>query len=397
MVAGTVVPGWEPLAETLDRVVAADGRGGAALCVYHRGGPVVDVWTGAADAAGTPWHEDSLAMSFSTTKGVTATALHLCVDRGLLDYDDPVAQHWPAFGSHGKEAITVRQVLCHEAGLYDLSSIVSTPEQLLDWDAMIRAIEGMTPAYPPGSENAYHGVTFGYLVGELVRRVSGTGIRELVQRELVAPLGLDGLFVGTPAAEHHRVVELLGPDGAAGTDPEALVALAAQMGLTVRPELVLAALPPFVFEIGQGPRWLEAPIPAGNGCFTARSLARMYACLAAGGELDGVRLLSAATLERATAVQNTRPDLVIVFPMHWRLGYHGVMTTAGVLERAFGHNGFGGSGAWADPERQLAIAYTLNALGSAIAGDARFMELGGVAVRLAAETSAPTAPQGTIR
>jgi CubicO group peptidase (beta-lactamase class C family) len=141
-------------------------------------------------------------------------------------------------------------------------------------------------------------------------------------------------------------------------------------------------LPAFAVEIGTAES-LEVPIPAGNGCFTARSLARMYAALAGGGELDGVRLLGPETIRRASEVQNTRPDLVIAFPMSWRLGYHGVLTSAGVLEAGFGHNGLGGSGAWADPDRGLAIAYVLNALGSALAGDMRFVGLGGAAVRCA--------------
>jgi CubicO group peptidase (beta-lactamase class C family) len=140
-------------------------------------------------------------------------------------------------------------------------------------------------------------------------------------------------------------------------------------------------LPAELLAIRRDDAWVEKPMPSGNGCFTARSLARMYACLAAGGELDGVRLLSDKAIERAIEPQNARPDLILGFPMQWRLGYHGVITSAGVLPRAFGHNGYGGSGAWADPDRELAVGYTLSALGNALAGDTRFMDLGGAAVR----------------
>ncbi|MBA2325586.1 MAG: beta-lactamase family protein, partial [Actinobacteria bacterium] len=173
MVQGAYDAAFEPVAARLDALVGALGRGGAAVCVYYRGRPVVDVWTGAADDAGNPWREDSLAVSYSTTKGVVATALHVCVDRGLLDYDDRVAEHWTGFGRNGKEDITVRQVLCHEAGLFDVASFLTGPDMVLDWEAMIAGVEAMAPAFEPGTANGYHAVTFGFLVGELVRRVSG--------------------------------------------------------------------------------------------------------------------------------------------------------------------------------------------------------------------------------
>jgi CubicO group peptidase (beta-lactamase class C family) len=320
---------------------------------------------------------------------VVATALHICVDRGRLDYDDRVAEHWPEFGRNGKEDITVRQVLCHEAGLYDVASFLRDPDMVLEWDAMVAGIEAMAPAFEPGTANGYHAVTFGFLVGELVRRVSGLGISEFIQREIAEPLGLDGCHVGLPRDQHGRLVQILPPTGrdarALLDDPGAMVRLAEALGLTVRPDLIVAALPPTLLEAHVTPEWVEAPMPSGNGCFTARSLARMYAALANGGEVDGIRLVSEKTVARATEVQNDRPDLVIAFPMMWRLGYHGVITTAGAPEQAFGHFGFGGSGAWGDPERELSVALTLNALGSALAGDNRLLELGGAAMRAAEE------------
>jgi CubicO group peptidase (beta-lactamase class C family) len=377
-------PAFAPVAEELDRVVAADGQGGGAVAVYHRGRKVVDVWAGSRDAAGTPWDPDTLAVSFSTTKGVTSTALHLCVDRGLIDYDDRVAKHWPEFAANGKEAITVRQVLCHEAGLYDFTAIASRPEDALDWDRMMRGIEQMRPAYEPGTENAYHAVTFGWLVGELVQRVSGMKFSEFIEQELASALDLDGCYIGLPSSEATRVAELISPDYSAtlDRDPDEFVALAASMGFTVHPEIIRRALPPFIVE-GGALDPVSAPVPAGNGCFTARSLARLYAALAGGGEIDGIRLLGEETIRRAGEVQNTRPDLVLAFPMQWRLGYHGVFTAAGVIDTAFGHNGLGGSGAWADPARDLSVGYTLNALGSLITGDLRFITIGGAAVTCA--------------
>jgi CubicO group peptidase (beta-lactamase class C family) len=382
MAQGTWEPGFDEVVTTLDAQVA-DSGGGAAICVYDHGRPVVDAWTGAGGDPGEEWQSDSLAVSYSTTKGVTSTALHICVDRQLLDYDDRVADHWPEFAQNGKDAITVRQVLCHEAGLYDVASFLERPEQILDWDAMIAGLEGMPPAFEPGTNNGYHAVTFGFLVGEIIRRVSGVGITEFVQANIAEPLGLDGCYVGLPPSEHGRLVPTIAPPdaGELARDPGAMLRIAQSLGLEIHPDLIAAALPPELLATRSDDAWVEKPMPSGNGCFTARSLARMYACLAAGGELDGVPLLSERTIARAIEPQNLRPDLILGFPMQWRLGYHGVITSAGVLPRAFGHNGYGGSGAWADPDRELAVGYTLSALGSALAGDTRFMDLGGAAVR----------------
>ncbi len=384
MIDGTWDPAFGEVADLLDRQLTGAGRGGAAVSVYWRGTKVVDVWGGFFDNEGTPWREDTMCMSFSTTKGVTATALHICIDRGLLDYDDLVSKHWPEFARDGKETITVRHVLADEAGLYDVVSMLDSPEQLLDWGAMIAAIERSRPAFEPGTANAYHAVTFGYLVGELIARVSGRGISEFVQTEIAAPLGLDGCFIGLPAAELHRVSPMMLSAGASITAGSgALGELAAAMGYELSPERVEAALAVEVArDIMLDPASLAHPIPAANGVFTARSLARMYAALAADGELDGVRLLSPETLARATEVQNDRPDLVIVFPMHWRLGYHLVFTAAGELPNGFGHSGLGGSGGWADPDRQLAVAMTVNRMGNSISADDRFLTIGGAAVQV---------------
>jgi CubicO group peptidase (beta-lactamase class C family) len=384
MADGTWDPAFEEVVSTLEAQVIESG-GGAAVCVYQRGRPVGDAWTGVADTAGSPWQRDNLSVSYSTTKGVTSTALHVCVDRQLLDYDDRVAEHWPEFGQNGKDDITIRQVLCHEAGLYDVACFLEGPDQIVDWEAMVAGLEKMTPAHEPGTANGYHAVTYGFIVGEVVRRVSGLGITDFVRTQIAEPLALDGCHVGLPPEQFGRLVETVSaPDAAALTrDPTAMLRMAESLGLTLRPELIAAALPPAILEPRDDPAWLEQPMPSGNGCFTARSLARMYACLAAGGELDGVHLLSDKTIARAIEPQNNRPDLILGFPMQWRLGYHGVLTSAAVLERGFGHNGYGGSGAWGDPDRELAVGYTLNALGKNLAGDTRFMDLGGAAVRAA--------------
>jgi CubicO group peptidase (beta-lactamase class C family) len=382
MADGTWEPDFEEVVTTLDAQVIESG-GGAAVCVYHQGRPVVDAWAGVADKSGSPWRSDTLALSYSTTKGVTSTALHLCVDRQLLDYDDRVADHWPEFAQNGKDAITVRQVLCHEAGLFDVASLLERPEQINDWDAMVAGLERMRPAHVPGTNNGYHAVTFGFIVGEIIRRVSGFGITEFVRTQIAGPLGLDGCYIGLPREEFGRLAQTVSaPDTAElSRDPAAMVRVAERLGLTLRPELIAAALPASLLEPREDPAWIEQPMPSGNGCFTARSLARVYACLTGGGELESVQLLSDKTIARAIEPQNDRPDLILGFPMQWRLGFHGVLTSAAALPRGFGHNGYGGSGAWGDPDRELAVGYTINALGKNLAADTRFMDLGGAAVR----------------
>jgi CubicO group peptidase (beta-lactamase class C family) len=378
------------VADTLSRQVRRSGRG-AAVCVYHRGRKVVDLWAGARDEHGRPWRADTLAMSFSTTKGVVATALHVLADRGLLDYDDPVAKHWPEFGQNGKKRITVRDVLSHRSGLPGVRSLVDRAERLLDWDYMIRALERARPMLRPGGDPAYHAFTFGWLAGEIVQRVAGRPLVDVLRKEIAEPLRLDDVHIGTrdPAVRErvaslgswrpHTIVQnLLGSRPLAG----ALSALYRAVRLPVDPLLMQEALIPsddasLMFE----PRALDAPVPAANGLFTARALARMYAALANGGELQGVRLLSKDTLARATAVQTRKADRVLVLPMHWRLGYHSAFTTIGRLETGFGHFGYGGSGAWADPQRELAFAMINNSLGGGPFGDIRIAELGTAALR----------------
>jgi len=400
-VHGTYSPGFAPLAQLLHDIVEQYGGGGA-VCVYHRGVPVVDVWAGMADR-GIRWERDTMAPSFSTTKGVAATALHIMVDRGLLDYDDRVCRYWPEFAQAGKGDITVRQVLAHQSGLYHIRQMIDHADDMLDWERVIHALERATPVHPPGERTGYHGLTFGYLVGEIIQRVSGKSFSEVVRKEIAEPLGLDGCYIGAPGDALPRAAKLLRAPSVTRAltapilrDRVLMQSLAtfAQLaqrllnmgGVPVDVESLLDALAPrgiagFDFS---APETLRATIPAANGLFTARSLARMYAALAAGGELDGVRLLSPNTLFRATERQEpTRHHLVIPFDMGWRLGYHSVLTTRGFLPEAFGHFGLGGSGAFACPIRQLSVALIVNSgLGSPF-GDLRIIRTGGTATACA--------------
>ena len=407
----TPVFGWahadfEALVSLAGRLVDEQG-GGAAICVYHRGRPVADLWAGQRDSDGRPWLADTLAPSFSTTKGVASTVLHVMVDRGLIDYDAPVCRYWPEFAAKGKQDITVRHVLTHRAGLYHIRRMIDHAERLLDWEYVIHALERAEPLHPPGERTGYHGLTFGFLVGELVQRVTGQPFSQTLHEVLAQPLGLDGLFIGAPEAAIQRAASLHWPRRAVrsltheqiSTTRLAAVLRAGQKvlrlgGLQLDGRSVLDALAPHGIDhidFSAGPT-LSATIPAANGLFTARSLARLYAALAAGGTLDGVRILSPATFARATERQGrTRRLHVIPFDMGWRLGYHGVLTTRGILPRAFGHFGLGGSGAWADPDHQLAVALIVNrGIGSPF-GDLRILRVGATALTCAGSRAEPAA------
>jgi len=397
---GSLHPSFDRLAKCLREQIDST-PGGAAVCIYHRGEKVVDLWGGFRDSSRRPWVEDTMSPSFSTTKGIASTLLHMMVDRGLLEYDDRVATHWPEFAQAGKDEITVRQILAHQSGLYHIRQMIDGADRMLDWDYMIHAIEQAEPVHEPGTRTGYHGLTFGYLVGEILQRVTGTGFAELVRRELAEPLGLDGLYVGAPTNELHRAAELIWPKrniikpvlprGVA----RRVVSMSAPafregsrlLGLQVDLESILDALAPRgigTFDFSANAT-LEASIPAANGLFTARSLAKVYAALACGGEIDGVRLLSSHTLHRATRRQQGGSEglMVIPFDMRWRLGYHGVFTTVGSPRHAFGHFGFGGSGAWADPSRELALALIVNSGIGTPFGDLRIARISAAALQAA--------------
>jgi len=392
MLKGYVHPDFWSVARLLKSFIPRTGTGGAAVAAYHRGEKVVDLWGGTRDETGSRWEEDTISLSYSTTKGVASTALHMLVDRGELDYDDPVARYWPEFSAEGKGAITVRQLMCHEAGLYDISSMVNHANEMLDWKRMTEVLAKAAPIHPPGAAHGYHGLTYGWLVGELVQRISGKTFSEFLATEIAGPLDLDGLFVGLPEDAMHRRAKLI----QAALTSDAALERRRKFGRGADRFLKVLRVPVDLLEsaaalIPVGMEELDfnsevvaaACIPAVNGIFTARSLARLYAVLANGGELDGVRLLGPETLARATQVQNRGLDRVVPLPMHWRLGYHRVFAPFRNVQRAFGHFGFGGSGAWADPHRNLSVALTLNhGIGTPF-GDSRMARVGAAAIKAA--------------
>jgi CubicO group peptidase (beta-lactamase class C family) len=398
MLHGFVHPDFDKVSGVLRKILPKRGPGGAAVCVYHKGEKVVDCWGGTRDHSGAPWQEDTLSISFSTTKGVASTLLHVHADRGLIDYDAPVAEYWPEFAQGGKENTTVRQVMCHEAGLYAVWDMVEHGREMLDWDLVTRRIAEAEPRHAPGLHHGYHALTYGWLVGEIVRRVTGNKpFPELLESELARPLGLEGLYCGVPDDQKHRCATLMAkgldgsPEQKKATTQKILDRAArwqkrlAALGFRYDPSESIAALTaPGMEDLDfNSDEFRAASIPAANGMFTARSLARLYACLAQGGELDGVRLLSYDTLRRATEQQNRGAGKVIPISMRWRLGYHRVFAVRAKVPGGFGHFGFGGSGAWADPQRQLAVALTVNSGVGTPFGDTRIARIGGAAVRCA--------------
>ena len=383
---GYVHPGFTPVATAFRHQIGRT-TGGAAVAVYHRGQLVVDLWGGRRDDTGAAWERDSLAMCFSTTKGLTSTALHLLADRGLVRYDAPVAEYWPEFAAGGKARVTVAHLLTHSAGLHRIRSIIDRAERMLDWDHMVDALARATPAYEPGTRNGYHALTYGWLVGEVVRRVSGQPLDHFVQSEIAEPLGLDGLYLGCPPDQRHRVAPLE-PMGHLAVGPGPLRAVGRRVGVQlgkaaslvrspVNPRRMINALAPRGIEdVLYSAKIMDAAVPAANGFFTARSLARMYALIGGGGTLDGVTLLSPTTVAEMGVIRSYRRDLVVVMPMRWRYGYHVVGTTRGRIDAAFGHFGFGGSGGWADPSRELAVAMVCNRGTGTPIGDVRLLRLG---------------------
>ena len=363
-VRGTTIPEFAPVAETFGRLIGR-GAGGGALVVRMRGETVVDLCAGHADRDGwRPWSPDTLAISFSTTKGVASTVLHRLADRGLWHEDDRVATHWPAFGAGGKGTVTVRELLTHRAGLYSVEAVARRAEDLLDHVLMEDRLAARAVTAPT-RRSAYHAITYGWLVSGLVRRLTGRGLAELVRSELAEPLGSDGLHLGAPAAVRERVAEPVG---------RALERLGAA-AQWLRPLWTRSRVPRATIEAlhvdgfhrlfeGRRPPIWDAEMPAVNGTFSADGLARMYGALANSGTDSGAALLSVQRTHELGRVQLRSPDAVLGLRMRWRLGYHQAFGAGPAAPKAFGHYGFGGSGGWADPELGLSVGFVTNRIGS---------------------------------
>ena len=382
--SGYVAPGFEGVREAFDDNFVTHGEVGAAVAVYVDGQKVVDLWGGTADdEAGTPYDEGTLQLVFSTTKGITALCASLLAQRGLLDVDAPVAEYWPEFAAGGKAEVPVKWLLSHQVGLPYVDAELSL-EQVLAWDPVVEALAAQVPLWEPGTGHGYHAVTYGWLVGEVIRRITGRSVGRFVADELSAPLGLD-LWVGLPDDKQHLVAPLTthGPRNGSAPSPIGMEGkdLASMIKEFLGPDaLVLKALdgvPGLLAQEGMfnRPEVRAAEIPAANGVSNARSLAKLFAATIGEIDHDGITvgpLLTPEQTAAAIAVQSSGPDKVLMFETVFGLGYmiSSPFSPYGGV-RGFGHSGAGGSMAFADPDAGVAFGYVMNRMLANLAGDPR--------------------------
>ncbi|HEY1521125.1 MAG TPA: serine hydrolase domain-containing protein [Solirubrobacteraceae bacterium] len=328
MVQGKVAPGFEGVREAFANCFSDLGETGAAFAAFAEGRVVVDLW------GGDGFERDSLVNVYSVSKPMAAFCVLVLVDRGALSLEDPVARHWPEFAQAGKERVTVRQLLSHQAGLAALRE-PQPHETIFDWDRVCALLAAEPPLWEPGTAHGEHALFYGHLCGELVRRIDGRSLGTFWREEVAEPWALD-FHIGIRAPDLARVVDLTGeiPTSADGL-----------YGMAI-------SNPPGLRDLNvvNGERWRTSEIPAVNGHGSAIAVARFYAGLAAGGELDGVRLVSPATVAAMTAGELTGPDLVFEDELTWGLGVW-------VEPDGYGMGGLGGSVGMADPELGLAEAY----------------------------------------
>ena len=378
-ISGTVHPDFEPVREAFAENFAARSDVGAAFCAYVDGEKVVDLWGGEA-RPGVPWAEDTLCLVWSTTKGATALVAQILADRRLLDVDAPVARYWPEFATHGKDAVTVWHVLTHAAGLpfWEGYRELVHHDSTKGWertDDIAAALAAAPPVWEPGTKHGEHALTYGWLVGEIVRRITGKTLGTYFREEVAEPLGLD-FWIGLPAGHHRRVADLLQPPTLA--EPELAEMMAELMAPDALTGQALLVGPrgglEHLAEVANSANYRAAEIPASNAITDARSLARMYAMLARGGELDGVRIVSPESVAAHAAEQFRGYDVVLVSDKRYGLGYMRPCPPAEVFgpnDEAFGHPGLGGSLGFADPVAKVGYGYVMNQMMPGIQVDPR--------------------------
>lgn len=355
--------------EAFARNFAEAGEAGASVAVALDGELAVDLWAGRADREGArPWRRDTVVCVYSTTKGMVALAAHLLAERGLLDLEAPVAAVWPEFARAGKERLPVRQLLTHEAGLPVIDADLPAGAEL-DWATMTDALARQAPVWPPGERQGYHTATFGWLVGEVVRRASGRTVGTFIREEIAGPLGVDFLL-GFGPEEDGRVADLLRARGATPAASSALAkAMADPHSLTARSFNLAPGGP------GKGPNsraFRTSEQPSANGHTNARALAAIYGALAAGGVWRGHRLARADTVRRMAEARTLGEDAILRMPVRRSLGFMLPVQGTGDARgpNAFGHAGMGGSLGFADPDAGIGFGYAMNQLwASTLDGD----------------------------
>jgi len=358
--------------DTFSRVWSIGKTGGGALAVYDHGVPVVDVWCGTRDAHGElPWTESTSSVIYSASKGLSSIVIHRLADRGLIDYDAPVAQYWPEFGAEGKSRITVREVLTHTAGLSQLDRIARSSDDLLDHDLMQQKLADSGRDVLAGKP-AYHALSIGWLLAGIAKAVTGKDMRTLYDDELCNPLGITELSLGRPAESSGVVV-------ADYVDPARLFSAVCRDNVLSRgvglPLPLGGALTRSIY-IGPGTakllcepekHLLDTQMPAANAISTARAMGKIYAALATDGTVGSGRLLSAESVRLMNGKRRSARDRVLGLPMSWNMGFH--RSPVPGPASGFGHVGASGCFGWADPDSGLSVGFVHNRLASTFVGD----------------------------
>ena len=358
---GFTTPQFESVRTAFAANFANGSEIGASVAMTLNGEPVVDLWAGHADAAlSKPWEKDTLVNVYSTTKTMCALTALLLADRGELDFNEKVAHYWPEFAANGKADVTVAQLMSHSAGLSGWKKPL-TKEDVYDWEKATALLAAQAPYWTPGSKPGYHAMTQGFLVGEVVRRITGKSLGTVFRSEIAEPLGAD-FFIGLPASEDARVAELVPPVGGASINPDFHSDLADNMannpGIDPRETATRG--------------WRGAEIPAANGQGNARSVALIQTVMANGGVSNGKRILSEAGVRKALEEQIAGDDLVLGMPVRYGMGY-GLPGPARPLPNpnTVFWGGYGGSLVIADMDARLCIAYAMNKMAATTVGDLR--------------------------
>ena len=360
MAEGYVAPGFERVRDAFEAGLAEEM--GAGFAAIRDGEVIVNLWGGWANREQTrPWAEDTIVPVYSTSKGVSALVMALLADRGALDYDAPVASLWPAFGVHGKDRVTIRQTLAHQAGVPGFLQPID-PDLWLDPPACAEAIAALEPLWPPGTASGYHPMTWGYIAGAIAQRADGRSLGTILREEICVPLGID-FQIGTPESDHARASEMKKPTR--GGDfgeitPPRKAAFFTKWAAPTRGSTI----------------WRKVEIPAANGHGTALAVARLYEAYATGGMINGARVLSQEGFDALTRRVWKGDDLVLPFNVDWRAGIIGNSNLFyGPNPEAFGHSGNGGSAGFGDPVAGVSAGYVMNKQSHHIMGDPRSLKL----------------------
>ena len=364
-IGGFVARGYQPVRDAFVRNFEREDEHrelGAALAAYRHGECVVDLWGGHADVAQSrAWTADTLVNVWSTTKGIAALAVAVLVERGLVGYAQRVAQIWPEFAAAGKSGVTVGQVMSHRAGLPGFEAPTTT-EDLYDWHECCAKLAAQAPVFTPGTVSCYHTITYGYLAGEIVRRITGRSVGQFIGEAMAQPLNAD-FYVGLPAIFDARVAELVPPKALPVTGS------ASEMPRPVRMAMQNPALDPGATTTRA---WRAAEIPAVNGHASARGIARLFGMVANGGGLGSIRPLSPASIAAMSTRGGEGADLLVGFDPAWAMGVsQNPRGNYGSNPLTIGHSGWGGSFGCADSQSGLALGYVCNRMGSGLVADAR--------------------------